>query len=161
MAVAEVRASAKSPGTKEGFFQPFGEMLACRSQRWRGWSRFCRSATGDRSFPRPAGHPIRVERLLVSRRHENRERELAYFGYKPFQFGGVFDEAAPTNKCPPLNRPCRISIEGIGEPNRFLFDVRAPMPEGGDNRLDQKRAFERVQTSKKSEIVIVLHAAVQ
>jgi hypothetical protein len=94
----------------------------------------------------PAGFKGR----LVRRRCENRECELAYFGDKPFQFTGLFDEVAPTNECPPLDRPCWISIEGIGEPNRFRFDLRAPISERGDNRLDQSRAFERVQTSKEA-----------
>jgi hypothetical protein len=38
------------------------------------------------SFPRPSRLPEGFERLLAGGRRENRECELAYFGYKPFQF---------------------------------------------------------------------------
>ncbi len=38
------------------------------------------------SFPRPARLPACFERLLIGGRRENRECELAYFSYKPFQF---------------------------------------------------------------------------
>ena len=114
-----------------------------------------------RSFPRPARLPAGFKGRLVRGHCENRECELAYFGDKLFQFTGLFDEVAPTNECPPLDRPCWISIEGIGEPNRFRFDLRARCRKVATIDSIRGRAFERVRPSKEREIIIVLHAAVQ
>jgi hypothetical protein len=78
--------------------------------------------------------PAGFKGLLVGGRRENWECELAYIDHEPFQVVGLFGKPAAANECTPLDRPRRISIEGIGEPNRFGFDSRAAMPEGGDAR---------------------------
>ncbi len=85
-------------------------------------------------FPRPAKLPAGFKRLLVGRRCENWECELAYFDYEPFQVLGLFRKRAAANERSPLDRSCWIGTKGIREPNGFGFDFRAAMPEGRDNR---------------------------
>src|SRR5690242_12245008 len=83
--------------------------------------------------PRAARLPAAPQRILPDGRSENWECELAYFDHKPFQFTGLLDEAASTNECPPLDCPCWIGIERASQPNRFGFDFRSAVPEGGDD----------------------------